>query len=172
MRIWNQIVTSVVFSLLLPAGLYAQASITGVVRDNSGAVLPGVTVDVASPALIERVRTAVTDGTGQYRVVDLRPGVYSVTFGLTGFSTVKRDGIELSGSFTATVNADLQVGNVAETITVRGEAPVVDVQGTTQQQVLDAQVLEAIPAGRNQRLYATLIPGMSGSGADVGGTRL
>src|SRR5580658_6649825 len=140
-RALNQIVTSVVFLLLLPAALYAQASITGVVKDNSGAVLPGVTVSVASPALIERVRTAVTDTTGQYRIVDLRPGVYSVSFELTGFTTIKRDGIELSGSFTATVNADLQVGNVAETVTVTGETPVVDVQGTIRQQVLDSQVL-------------------------------
>src|SRR5258708_19088701 len=103
---------------LIPAAVSAQgvrASITGVVKDASGAVLPGVTVEVSSPVLIEKTRSAVTDGTGQYRIVDLRPGAYSVTFTLTGFSSVKRDGIELSGSFTATVNADLKVGAVEET---------------------------------------------------------
>ncbi len=109
---------------------YAQASITGVVRDTSGAVLPGVTVEASSPALIEKVRTVVTDGTGQYRVVDLRPGTYSVTFGLSGFNTFKRDGIQLEGSFVATVNAELRVGALTETITVSGESPTVDVQSS------------------------------------------
>ena len=113
---------------LIPSAAYAQASITGVVRDASGAVLPGVTVEAASPALIEKVRSVVTDGTGQYRIVDLRPGTYTVTFTLPGFNTVKREGIELTGSFTATVNADLQVGALEETITVTGESPIVDVQ--------------------------------------------
>src|ERR687896_635370 len=93
---------------IFPAAAYAQASITGVVRDTSGAVLPGVTVEVASPALIEKVRTAVTDDTGQYRVENLRPGVYTVTLTLPGFSTVRREGIELSGTFTASVNADMR----------------------------------------------------------------
>src|SRR6185295_4668464 len=116
--------------LLVPAMAHAQASITGIVRDSSGAVLPGVTVEAASPALIEKVRTAVTDGTGQYRIVDLRPGTYGVTFTLTGFSVVRVDGIELAGSFTATVNADLQVGSVTETVTVSGQTPMVDVQST------------------------------------------
>jgi hypothetical protein len=97
---------------------YAQAAITGVVKDTSGGVLPGVTVEVASPVLIEKVRTVSTDGTGQYRVVDLRPGTYSVTFTLPGFRTVKRDGIELTGTFVATVSADLSVGQLDETITV------------------------------------------------------
>ena len=90
-----------------PAAAFAQASIVGLVKDASGAVLPGVTIEAASPALIEKVRSVVTDGTGQYRIVDLRPGTYSVTFSLTGFSTVKREGIELSGTFVATVNSDL-----------------------------------------------------------------
>jgi len=114
--------------VLLPTLAFAQASITGVVKDTSGAVLPGVTVEVASPALIEKTRSAVSDGTGQYRIVDLRPGTYSVTFTLTGFSTVQREGIELSGAFIATINADMKVGAVAETITVSGATPIVDVQ--------------------------------------------
>src|SRR5215470_4221931 len=94
--------------LFLPATVWAQAAIAGVVRDSSGAVLPGVTVDAASDALIEKVRAAVTDATGQYRIVDLRPGSYTVTFSLPGFATFKREGIELSGTFTATVNADMK----------------------------------------------------------------
>src|SRR5438552_691523 len=95
---------------LLPSVAHAQAAITGVVKDTSGAVLPGVTVEAASPVLIEKVRSVVSDATGQYRVVDLRPGTYSVTFTLTGFSTVKREGIELTGTFVATVDGDLNVG--------------------------------------------------------------
>src|SRR5687768_17892258 len=104
-----------------PSVAFAQASITGVVRDTSGAVLPGVTVEAASPALIEKVRTAVTDDSGTYRLVDLRSGTYSVSFTLPGFSVVKRDGVELAGSFTATINVELRVGGVEETITVRSE---------------------------------------------------
>jgi hypothetical protein len=103
-------------SLLVPSIVYAQAAITGVVRDASGAVLPGATVEASSPALIEKVRSVTADDGGQYRIVDLRPGVYTVTVSLPGFTTVKREGIELSGSFVATVNADLRVGALEETI--------------------------------------------------------
>src|ERR1700741_3689549 len=117
--------------LLLPSVVHAQAAITGVVKDASGAILPGVTVEAASPALIEKVRSVVSDDTGQYRIVDLRPGTYSVTFLLPGFNTVKRDGILLSGSGVSTVNADMSVGAVEETITVSGESPIVDVQSST-----------------------------------------
>src|SRR5258707_3142264 len=111
------------FFLLLSASAWAQSSITGVVRDASGAVLPGVTVEAASPALIERVRSTVTDAQGRYRIVDLRPGTYSITFALTGFTTSKREGLELRAEFTATVNADLAVGTLQETVTVSAEAP-------------------------------------------------
>lgn len=147
--------------LLLPSVARAQASITGVVRDTSGAVLPGVTVEVSSPALIEKVRSAVTDGTGQYRIENLRPGVYTVSFALSDFSTVRREGIELTGTFTATVNADLRVGGLAETVTVSGEAPIVDVQNTTQQRVFDQEVVDALPTGRLPSSLAVLIPGMT-----------
>src|SRR5579872_2306474 len=112
--------------LLIPASAFAQASITGVVKDTTGAVLPGVTVEAASPALIEKVRSVVTDAKGEYKIVDLRPGTYSVAFTLTGFSTVKREGIELTVGFTATINGDLKVGSLAETITVSGASPIVD----------------------------------------------
>ena len=106
---------------LLPAAVFAQSAITGVVKDSSGAVLPGVTVEAASDVLIEKVRAAVTDGSGQYRIVDLRPGSYVVTFTLTGFSSVKREGIELASEFVASVNAEMKVGSLAETITVAGK---------------------------------------------------
>src|SRR4029453_11136675 len=97
-----------------PVAAFAQASITGVVKDTSGAVLPGVTVEAASPVLIEKTRSTVTDGSGQYQIINLLPGTYTVTFTLTGFNTYKRDGIELSGSFVATVNAEMKIGDVAE----------------------------------------------------------
>ena len=158
--------------ILLPSTAFAQASIAGVVRDASMSVLPGVTVEVASPALIEKVRTGVTDGAGQYRIENLRPGVYSVTFSLTGFSTLKRDGIELSGSFATSVNAELKVGAVEETINVSAEAPIVDVQSGSKQSVLRQDVLTGLPTGRTQFTAATLIPGMNLNNQDVGGTNI
>jgi hypothetical protein len=154
--------------LLLPSLAYAQAAITGVVKDASGAVLPGVTVEAASPVLIEKVRSVISDATGQYRVVDLRPGTYSVTFSLPGFSTVKREGIELSGSFVATVNGDLKVGALEETITVTGETPVVDVQSAKVQQTVSKDIIAAIPSSKNAAGIQALIPGMS-STSDSGG---
>jgi hypothetical protein len=161
--------------ILLPSAVYAQASIAGVVRDGSGGVLPGVTVEAASPALIEKVRSVVTGDSGQFRIVDLRPGTYSVTFSLAGFATVKRDGIELTGTLTATSKADMRVGAVEETITVTGSAPVVDVQGVQQQRVLDRELIDTLPTGRTTTNVAVLIPGItlsttfSGEGQDVGG---
>src|SRR5688572_29392640 len=120
--------TLVVASLLMvSSSALAQASIAGVVKDTSGAVLPGVTVEATSPALIEKVRSAVTDANGQYRIEDLRPGTYLVAFRLTGFSVVQRQDIELTGSFAAKVDAELKVGALEETITVTGETPIVDV---------------------------------------------
>src|SRR5688572_30456898 len=100
--------------MLAPAAAWAQlagsSGIAGVVRDSSGGVLPGVTVEASSPALIEQARTAVTDGQGRYSLVELRPGMYAVTFTLPGFSTTRREGIDLGPNFTATVNADMRVG--------------------------------------------------------------
>ena len=133
---------------LVPAMAVAQSSIAGVVKDTTGAVMPGVTVEAASPALIEKVRNVVTDGQGLYRIVDLRPGTYSVTFSLTGFNTVKRDGLDLPSDFTATVNAELRVGTLAETITVSAEAPVVDVQSTAKNRVFANEVVEDLPTNR------------------------
>jgi hypothetical protein len=150
-------------------------TIAGAVRDESGGVLPGVTVEVSSPALIEKVRSVVTDNAGQYRAVALSPGVYTVTFTLTGFSTVKREGIELTGSFTATVNADLKVGALSETITVSGGTSLVDVQSVTRQTVFTREVLDVLPTPHNVQAVAVLIPGVTAgailgqSGRDVGG---
>ena len=154
----------VIVSLLaVPRGVFAQAtaSIVGTAKDASGAVLPGVTVEASSPALIEKTRTVVTSGTGQYSIDGLRPGTYTVTFTLTGFSVVKREGIELAGSFVATVNADLKVGGVAETITVSGEAPTVDVSSTRNQEVLSAQTVADIPSSRNYSAFTHLIPAIN-----------
>jgi hypothetical protein len=170
MRRLATLVVAALAAVFVPSLVYGQASINGVVKDTSGAVLPGVTVEAASPALIEKVRTALTDASGQYHVENLRPGMYSLTFTLTGFSTVKREGIELAGSFTATVNAELKVGTVAETIVVVGETPVVDVVNAKQQQTVSGETLEAIPTARLYHSVATLVPGVSVSGSqDVGG---
>src|SRR5688500_7205882 len=144
--------------VVAPSGAFAQASITGIVRDTSGAVLPGVTVEAASPAIIEKVRTATTDGNGQYRIVDLRAGAYTVTFTLQGFTTVKREGVALEGAFTATINADLRVGALTETITVTGESPIVDVQSVRRQTVLDNEIISAIPSSRSYNNLIQLIP--------------
>jgi len=155
---------------LIPVLASAQGSITGAVRDTSGAVLPGVVVEASSPALIEKVRTAVTDSSGQYRIEDLRPGAYVVTFTLTGFSTVRREGIELTGSIAAQVNVELRVGALEETITVTGETPIVDVVNVKQQSVLNNEVIAAIPTARLYHSLVTLVPGISLSGSqDVGG---
>jgi hypothetical protein len=171
-RILTVVVAAVAAVVVTPALLYAQASITGVVRDTSGAVLPGVTVEASSAALIERVRAVVTDGGGQYRIVDLRPGAYKITVALPGFATVVRDGIELAGSFTATVNAELRVGGIEETITITGSSPIVDIQSTVRQDVLKGSLITELPAARNIQNIAILIPGMAVSGTlDVGGLR-
>jgi hypothetical protein len=164
------VLTGILLAILVPSVVYAQASIAGGVRDTSGAVLPGVTVEAASPALIEKVRSVVTDGSGQYRIVDLRPGTYSVTFTLTGFSVVKREGIELTGSFNATINADLRVGGLEETITVTGESPIVDTQSVRRQTTLDHEILTTAPTARSWAATAVLIPGIitqAGASADV-----
>ncbi|MQA29963.1 MAG: TonB-dependent receptor [Luteitalea sp.] len=156
---------------LVPGTASAQqaSSIAGVVRDTSGAVLPGVTVEAASPALIEKVRTVVTDGEGRYNVTDLRPGTYVVTFTLTGFNTFRRDGITLTTGFTASVNADMQVGALEETITVSGAAPLVDTQNVRQQAQVSAELLAALPSGAKGIVaLAKLVPGMT-TGTDVGG---
>src|SRR2546423_2397940 len=166
-----------VCSALLPTPVHAQTalsgSIAGVVRDPSGGVLPGVTVEASSPALIERTRTVTTDDSGVYRIVSLVPGVYSVTFSLQGFGSVRHDGIELTTGFTAQVNADLNVGGVQETLTVSGAAPLVDTQNVMSRNVFSDKVLDQLPIAKTIRSYAPLIVGatMAATGQDVGGNR-
>jgi hypothetical protein len=157
------------FLVLAPSLASAQASIAGVVRDASGAVLPGVTVEAASPALIEKARTVVTDGSGQYRVENLRPGAYTVSFSLPGFSTVRRQGVELSGTFVATINAEMRVGGLEETVTVTAASPVVDIQSANRERVLTAEVINNAPVNRVPSMMAAMIPGVNNSVVDVGG---
>ena len=164
---WILLISSV------PATAFAQASIAGVVKDSSGAVLPGVTVEAASAALIEKVRAVVSDGTGQYQIVNLVPGTYVVTFTLPGFNIVKREGVVLAGSFTAKIDADMRVGALEETITVTGETPLVDVQNTKRERDIDREIIDNIPTSRTAYDMASLIPGVSRSGLtnqDVGGS--
>jgi hypothetical protein len=146
---------------LTSAAAFAQATITGVVRDTSGAVLPGVSVEATSTALTEKVRTALTDGTGQYRIVTLPPGEYVLTFALTGFTTVKRDNVTVSGSGVIPINAEMRLGSLEETITVSGVSPVVDTQSARRETVVNAETINALPMTRNYGgvLYAT--PGLT-----------
>ncbi len=165
---------AVLCTLLSGATAWAQqaSGIAGVVRDTSGLAMPGVTVEAASPALIEKVRTVTTDGEGRYSIVDLRPGTYTVTFTLTGFSTVKREGIVLGTGFTASVNIAMQVGSLEETITVSGAAPVVDTSSMRKQETLNTSELEALPSGNvGLQTLAYVTPGFAATQADVGGTR-
>ena len=140
-------------AVLIPAAASAQSSIAGNVRDASGAVLPGVAVEASSPALIERSRTVVTDDQGRYAIVDLRPGLYKITFTLQGFTTFVRDGIDLPANFTATVNADLRIGAIEESVTVTGDSPLVDVSNAQRTAVLKRDLIDAVPTGRT---YAQL----------------
>jgi hypothetical protein len=154
-------------ALLLPSTALAQVTLAGVVKDASGAVLPGVTVEASSPVLIEKARTAITDATGQYRIESLQPGPYSVTFTLTGFSVVKRDGVIVSGTGVIKIDADMKVGGVAETITVTGASPIVDVQGTTRTVTLDNEMMRNLPAVRSYSYLLTTVPGMQANITDV-----
>src|SRR5437868_2643171 len=151
--------------LLLPATVLAQATLTGTVHDASGAVLPGVTVEASSPALIERSKSAATDGTGQYRIVDLRPGTYSLTFTLPGFTSVKRDGLELTGSSTLTIAVQMKVGGLEETITVSGETPVVDVQNARREMVIQNETIQQLPLTRAAGALLNVTPGINVSDA-------
>ena len=160
--------------LLVAANASAQSTgnITGLVSDETGAVLPGVTVEVTSPALIEGVRTAPTDTSGRYRIEALQPGTYTVTFRLEGFKTFVREGIVLTTGFTATVNAQLGVGALEERLTVSGESPLVDVQNVNTQQTLSREVLDTAPTGKTWAGYAALTVGLQPSiRGDVGGSK-
>ena len=164
-------------ALLMPRMGAAQttASIAGTVKDTSGAVLPGVNVEASSPALIEKVRSVVTDASGNYKILDLRPGTYTVTITLGGFSTYKREGLDLSAGFTANVSAELKVGSLEETVTVTGATPIVDVQSARTQNVMKSDTLDSLPSGsRNLMAFAAMTLGAmpsSGGRNDVGGDK-
>src|SRR4051794_37145489 len=158
--------------LLLPAAAHAQSAISGLIRDASGAVLPGVTVEAASPVLIEKTRSVITDETGRYTLVDLRPGTYKMTFTLSGFSTLVRDGVELPGNTTVPINVELRVGSLEESITVSGQTPLVDVQNAQRTQVLERDVIDALPTTRNMQSVGAIVPGVKLSRPDVGGSQM
>src|SRR5688572_26465004 len=146
---------------------WAQATLAGIVRDASGAVLPGVTVEAASPQLIEKVRTAITDGTGRYRIESLQPGDYTVTFTLPGFATVKREGVIVSGTTVISVDAEMRVGGVQETITVTGETPVVDVSSTRREITIDNETLRSLPGPRSYSYLVGAVPGVLTNGNNI-----
>lgn len=156
-----------------PSAAFAQqaSGIAGIVRDTSGAVLPGVTVEASSPALIEKVRSVVTDGEGRYNIVDLRIGTYAVTFALAGFNTLRREGIQLTAGFTAAINVEMQVGSLQETVTVTGASPLVDTQNVRQQRVVSSDLLDALPTSSRALVnLINLTPGYQSASIDVGGS--
>src|SRR5687767_14927988 len=171
MRNLARAIAAAAWVLLLPSMSWAQASVAGVVRDSSGGVLPGVTVEASSPALIEKVRTAVTDSNGQYRITNLPPGTYTVRFSLAGFSSNIQEALMLTTGFTATISPELRVGALQETVTVTGDTPVVDVESARQLRVVDGEALKELPSGRSPSQLLSMIPGMNGgSGICTGGT--
>ena len=169
----KRIAAAFVFGVLVASApsVWAQSAIAGIVRDSSGAVLPGVTVEAASNVLIEKVRSAITDGEGQYRIIDLRPGIYAITFTLPGFTTFRQDKFELPTSFTATVNAEMRVGELEETLTVTGESPTVDTHTATTTQVVAREVWETLPSARNVQAVAQMMTGVRMNLSDVGGSQ-
>jgi hypothetical protein len=168
MRMLKRAVLALACLTILPSPAYAQAALAGVVRDASGLVLPGVTVEASSSSLIEKSRTAVTDGSGQYRIPELTPGLYTVSFTLAGFATIRRENVDLTGSGVTTISAEMRVGAVSETVTVTGETPVVDVQTSTRRQVvLSSEMIQAIPASRGYGNLLATVPGIQATGMDV-----
>src|SRR5438876_3305642 len=157
--------------LVLPSPVHAQSAIVGVVKDTSGAVLPGVSIEAASEVLIEKVRAVTTDGAGQYKIIDLRPGTYVLTFTLTGFQTFRRERIELPADITLTVNADMKVGAIEESVTVSAASPIVDVTTAVHTQVLNRETIDLIPTGRSIQGMGQLIVGINLNLPDTGGAR-
>src|SRR4030095_7692867 len=153
--------------LVFPGVTWAQVTLSGTAKDTSGAVLPGVTVEASSPVLIEKVRTATTDSSGNYRIESLQPGTYEVTFSLPGFASVKRDGVILSGSGVVKIDGEMRVGGVQESITVTGETPVVDVQSTRREITLDNETMRNLPAVRSYSYVLTTVPGLQANITDV-----
>ena len=170
-RFLRMALAALICVVALPSVARAQSAIGGTVKDTSGAVLPGVTVEVASEVLIEKTKSVSTDGQGAYKVVDLRPGVYTITFSLQGFNTFKRDALELPSNFVATVNAEMKVGALEESVTVSGSSPIVDVQSNTKTQVLSRDVLDSVPSAKTIQSLGQLVVGVTLSSPDVGGSR-
>src|SRR5262245_12239754 len=170
MYVWSAF-AALVSLMLLPASASAQSAIAGTLKDATGAVLPGVTVEASSDVLIERSKTVVTDAQGNYTIVDLRPGTYSLTFSLEGFSTVKREALELPSNFTATVNAELKVGALQEALTVTAASPVVDVQSNGKSQVLSRDVLDSATSAKPRQSLGRLVVGVTLWWPDAGGSR-
>ena len=166
----SAVLLAIVF-LVLPSAVHAQSTFSGVVRDSSAAVLPGVTVEATSPVLIEQSRSAVTDEQGRYTIVDLRPGIYKLTFTMTGFTTLVRDNVELASNVTVPINVDLRVGALEESITVSGQTPLVDVQNAQRTQVVAREVIDVLPTTRNMQSAGSIVPGIKTSRPDVGGSQ-
>src|SRR5438552_845063 len=167
MRNTIRTLTLLVVAAILPSAAWAQVALAGTVKDALGAVLPGVTVEASSPVLIERTRAATTDGSGQYRIESLQPGTYSVTFTLAGFSILKRDDVALSGTGVIKIDADMKVGGVAETVTVTGETPVVDVQSTRRDVTFDNETMRNLPGVRSYSYLLTTVPGLQTNNNNV-----
>ena len=159
---FGELFVALALFFVCPTLASAQATLAGIVRDASGAVLPGVSVEASSPALIEKVRSTVTDGTGQYRITELAPGAYTLAFTLPGFTTVNREAVQVSGAGVIAVNIDMKPGGVQETITVTGETPVVDVQSTRRQQVLDNELINELPSSRGYGALLNAVPAVQG----------
>src|SRR5262249_44913917 len=157
--LWVRVLQILAFLILGARIASAQSIIAGVVRDTSGAVLPGVTVEAASDVLIEKSRSVTTDGDGRYSIVDLRPGTYAITFTLPGFNTFKRNDVIVPSNVTVPINAELKVGSLEETVTVTGASPVVDVQNTSKVQVMTRDLMDTIPSARNIQSIGSLVPG-------------
>jgi len=158
------------FGWVFPQSVFAQSSIAGIVSDSSGAVLPGVTVEAISPALIEGMRSAVTDAQGQYKLTNLQIGTYSVKFTLPGFTTITRQGIRLESNFTASVDVQMSIGGVEENITVTGDSPIVDVQTTQRREVVGRESIDTLPTARSFQTIASTLPAIISNRFDVGGS--
>ncbi|MGE3512497.1 MAG: TonB-dependent receptor [Vicinamibacterales bacterium] len=173
MRLANaRILLLVVVGLVgLPSWSVAQSAISGQVADTSGAVLPGVTIEAASPVLIEKVRTTTTDAQGLYTLVDLRPGTYVVTFTLSGFATLRREGVQVSSNVNLPVNVELSIGGLEETLTVSGQAAVVDVRTASRTAVLERGLLDNLPTSRTYTTAGAIVPGIKLTKPDIGGTQ-
>lgn len=162
---------AVVLALIAPAVAHAQntSQVFGRVTDVSAGVLPGVTVTLSSPSLLEP-RVAVTGDTGTYEFSGLPLGVYSITFELSGFATLVREGLQLASGFSAQVNGELTVGSLQESVVVTGVSPIVDIRSTTQGTRFNVEELQAIPSARDVFQVLTQTPGIAGDRQNVGGT--